>query len=335
MAVTHDDLAPSRRRGTDIGSKTSVVLMVFSLLLGLLCFVLCLIAEAKRSQLSKTITLRRLLFGVHVDGSCLYGNELDPNLISFEASKNIKPPLNTTWNGEHIVFRYQKLLVEVETLNKAKFLQIIREVSDGGGGDTAKTECRYSGNGKIPLICAAGAFLSLAVAMVLQHTHLLLSVSKSDPDPSQLLTWDPDHLKSLSWQAGFFFITTWICFSVAEILLLIGLSVESGHLKGWSTSRTRCFIAREGLFSAAGVLGITTVFLAAGLSITALRAQWLLQDQENVRREVIETSILYASPPRMSEDRIRAVRGEAPIARHDLYHEPGLIEYLRAFDKII
>ncbi|KVH96501.1 Protein of unknown function DUF1218 [Cynara cardunculus var. scolymus] len=209
MAVTHDDLAPSRK-GADIGSKTGVVLIVFSILLGLICFVLCLIAEATHSQ-------------------------------------------------------------------------IIREASDGGGGETERNQCRYSGNGKTPLIYAAGA----------------------------------------------------ICFSVAEVLLLIGLSVESGHLKGWSIPRPTCFIAREGLFSSAGVLGITTVFLSSGLSITALRAQWLLQDQENVRREVMEASILYSSPPRPSGDRIMAVGGETPIVRHDVYYEPGLTEYLRAFDKII
>ncbi|KAI3804200.1 hypothetical protein L1987_25572 [Smallanthus sonchifolius] len=233
MAVTHADLAPTRR-GTDIGSKTGVVLMVFSILLGLLCFVLCLVAEATRSQV----------------------------------------------------------------------------ISDG----TTRNECRYSGNGKTPLICGASAFLSLAIAMVVQHTYLLLAVSKSDPVPLS-----NQHLNSLTWQAAFFFITTWICFSVGEVLLLIGVSVESGHLKGWLTPRPSCFIAREGLFSSAGVLGITTVFLASGLSVTALRAQWLLQDQHN------EAS----SPP------IMAVDGEAPIVRHDLYHEPGLIEYLRAFDKII
>ncbi|KAL7594875.1 hypothetical protein Lser_V15G31341 [Lactuca serriola] len=264
MAVTHADLAPSRR-GTDIGSKTGVALMVISILLGLLCFVLCLIAEATRSQ-------------------------------------------------------------------------VIREASGSGGGEAHKSDCRYSGNGETPLICAAGAFVALVIAMVVQHTHLLLSVSKSDPDPSLLLTWDPlsnDHLNTLTWQAAFFFVTTWICFSVGEILLLIGLSVESGHLKGWSTPRSSCFTAREGLFSSAGVFGITTVFLASGLSMTALRAQWLLQDQENVRQEVMQSSILYASPPRPSEDRIMAVGGEAPIVRHDLYQEPGLTEYLRAFDKLL
>ncbi|KAI7737886.1 hypothetical protein M8C21_032150, partial [Ambrosia artemisiifolia] len=248
MAVTHADLAPSRR-GADLGSKTGVVLMVFSILLGLLCFVLCLIAEATRSQIIR-------------------------------------------WDG-----------------------------------DTKSESCRYSGNGKTALICGAAAFLSLAVGMVVQHAHLLLAVTKSDPDPSQLLMpphLSNHHLNTLTWQAAFFFITTWICFSVAEVLLLIGLSVESGHLKGWFKPRPSCFIAREGLFSSAGVLGITTVFLATGLSITALRAQWLLQDQEinNVRREVTqEASILYPSPP-PAGDRIMAIHAQTPIARpHDLYHE--------------
>nr|ABD28493.2 hypothetical protein MtrDRAFT_AC148915g19v2 [Medicago truncatula] len=31
---------------------------------------------------------------------------------------------------------------------------------------------------------------------------------------------------------------TTICFVVAEILLLEGISVESGHLKNWSNHRT-------------------------------------------------------------------------------------------------
>lgn len=92
------------------------------------------------------------------------------------------------------------------------FTQVIREASGSGGGEAHKSDCRYSGNGKTPLICAAGAFVALVIAMVVQHTHLLLSVSKSDPDPSLLLTWDPlsnDHLNTLTWQAAFFFVTTW------------------------------------------------------------------------------------------------------------------------------
>lgn len=85
---------------------------------------------------------------------------------------------------------------------------------------------------------------------------------------------------------------------MGEILLLIELCVESGHLKNWGAPRTSCLIIGEGLFTAAGVFGLVTVFLAAGLYITALRAERILQDQENVRQQVFETSVLYASPPR-------------------------------------
>ena len=49
MAVTHADLEP-RRRKTDLSSKTGVFLMALTILLGLFCFILCLIAEATRSK---------------------------------------------------------------------------------------------------------------------------------------------------------------------------------------------------------------------------------------------------------------------------------------------
>lgn len=49
MAVTHADLAPSRP-GTGFGSKTGAFLTVLTILCGLLCFILCLIAEVTRSK---------------------------------------------------------------------------------------------------------------------------------------------------------------------------------------------------------------------------------------------------------------------------------------------
>ncbi|XP_057958210.1 uncharacterized protein LOC131151053 [Malania oleifera] len=158
-------------------------------------------------------------------------------------------------------------------------------------------ECVYSGSGKTALVCGASAFLVLAAAMVVEHFYLLVAVSKSASPP--LLAWDPTSApaRALSWQAGFFFVATWACFAVGEILLLIGVSVESGHLKGWSTPRPTCLVLRQGLFSAAGVLGLATVFLAAGLYITALRVQRMCQEQENVRQEVLAASAFYASPP--------------------------------------
>lgn len=56
-AITHADLAPSPG-STDLGSKTAAFLMVLTILCGLFCFILCLIAEAFRSQ----VTLQRDIF---------------------------------------------------------------------------------------------------------------------------------------------------------------------------------------------------------------------------------------------------------------------------------
>lgn len=81
-------------------------------------------------------------------------------------------------------------------------------MSPGEKGKDANSECVYSGSGKVPLLCAASAFVGLAIAMVVEHTYMLIAVSKSSP---ALLTWDSDSAsaKSLTWQAGFFFLTTW------------------------------------------------------------------------------------------------------------------------------
>ncbi|KAJ7980329.1 putative Transmembrane protein [Quillaja saponaria] len=209
MAVTHTDLAP-RRRTTDLSGKTGVFFMVLTILFGLFVFILCLIAESTRSEV--------------------------------------------TW---------------ISTSNNKE-----KEV---------KYECVYNGSGKVPLICAACTFVGLAFAMVTEHTYILIAVSKTPP--SALVTVDPhsDPANSLTWKVGFFFVTTWICFAVGEILLLIGLSVESGHLKNWSKPKSSCLIIREGLFSAAGVFALTTVFLAAGLYLTAMGVQRIWKELENVR----------------------------------------------------
>ncbi|XP_020225371.1 uncharacterized protein LOC109807261 [Cajanus cajan] len=237
MAVTHADLEPSRGK-TDLSSKTGVLLMVLTILLGLLCFTLCLVAEATRSQV--------------------------------------------TWMS----------------------------TAENGKGNN-KSECAYSGSGKMPLLCAVCAFIALAIAMLVEHTFMLIAVSNSSP---VLLAWDPDSAsaKSLSWQAGIFFTTTWICFGVGEILLLAGVSVESGHLKNWSKPRSSCLTIRQGLFCAAGVLALTTVFLASALYLTALRAIRISREQENVRREVLMTSSLHASSPRAPQPHFTTVSRENP-----------------------
>ena len=114
-----------------------------------------------------------------------------------------------------------------------------------------------------------------------------------------------------------------ICFAVGEILLLIGLSVESGHLKNWSRPRPNCLIIREGLFSAAGIFALLTVFFASGLYLTALRAQRMTQEHENTRREILEASALYASPPRSPPlHLITAVARENPVVRGNQAQDP-------------
>ncbi|XP_051113417.1 uncharacterized protein LOC127239354 [Andrographis paniculata] len=253
MAVTHADLAPSPK-STDLGSKTGVFLMVLSILLGLACFILCLIAEATRSEAKGT-----------------------------------------------------------------------------------QTECVYTANGKLPLITGTAAFLALASAMVVQHTYLLLAVSRSDALLD--ISWDPvsDFAKVIAWQAGFFFIATWVSFAMAEILLLIGISVESGHLKNWARPHPSCLTIPQGLFIAAGVFGLVTVFFTSGLYITALRAENFCRNRERTRREILEAAAMYASPPRPRSPVVRAAPNEGPMPGHDqnmtTTTTTTLYQYLTAFEK--
>ncbi|KAI4344817.1 hypothetical protein L6164_012005 [Bauhinia variegata] len=257
MAVTHADLEPSRKR-TDLSSKTGAFLIVLTILLGLFCFILCLIAEATRSEAT-----------------------------------------------------------QISTDDKGK------------GGEY---ECVYTSSGKVPLLCSACAFVGLAIAMVVEHTYMLIAVSKM-PE-TQLITWDPaSPPKSLTWQLGFFFLTTWICFAIGEVLLLAGVSVESGHLKNWSKPKSNCLTVREGLFSAAGVFALATVFLAAGLYLTALRAQRICQEIENVRREVIEASALYSSPPASPQRQLTSVGRENPVSTHNHQHNHFLFSFPTLFHK--
>lgn len=82
-------------------------------------------------------------------------------------------------------------------------------VNSNDDGKEKGNECTYSGSGKTPLLCAAGAFLALAIAMVMAHVYLMVAVSKSAP--LALVIWDPDSVnaQTLTWQAGFFFVAAW------------------------------------------------------------------------------------------------------------------------------
>ncbi|KAI4364476.1 hypothetical protein MLD38_020564 [Melastoma candidum] len=252
-AITHADLAPGRRN-TDLGSKVGTSLAVLSILCGLMSFILCLFAEATRSQ--------------------------------------------ATW---------------------------ITSNSEGNDG-----RCAYNGSGKLPLLSALLAFLILTTTMIIELAYILVGVSKL-PSP-EALPWELDFETTLPWQAGFFFATTWVCFTVAEILLLIGLSIESGHLKDWSRPRTNCLVIHEGLFCAAGVLALAAVLLAAGLHLTAVSLERALQEQELTRRQMLEASVIYASPPRSPRPQsISALLREDPVAVGDDGHPRG--EFHTVFGK--
>lgn len=75
-----------------------------------------------------------------------------------------------------------------------------------------------------------------------------------------------------------------VFFALAEVLLMIGVGVESGHLSHWTSPRTNCHAIRPGVFAVAGVFGLATVFLGVGLYLTALRMQRLHLEEEMARR---------------------------------------------------
>lgn len=83
-------------------------------------------------------------------------------------------------------------------------------VEDVGSGRGNANECVYSGSGKMPLMCATGAFLVLAAAMVVEHSCILIAVSRLSP-PATAGSWELETgpTRNLTWQAGFFFVTTW------------------------------------------------------------------------------------------------------------------------------
>ncbi|CAA0821416.1 Protein of unknown function (DUF1218 [Striga hermonthica] len=117
-------------------------------------------------------------------------------------------------------------------------------------------------------------------------------------------------------------------FALAEISLLIGLSIESGHLTNWATPRPSCLANKPGLFTTGGVLGLVTVFLASGLYITALRVETRFEARESMRRAILEASATYATPP-------GTPAGVNSLTRQEYRNNnlDGLQYYLTVFDK--
>ncbi|KAK8959959.1 hypothetical protein KSP40_PGU017224 [Platanthera guangdongensis] len=151
--------------------------------------------------------------------------------------------------------------------------------------------CYYSGSGRGPLVFAVVAFLVFAVAMFAEHASMIVAITS--PSSPVLVVWPPAIRPGEASPVGtaqariacMLFLLTWICFAIAELLLMIAVGVESGHLYDWTKPRLRCPKIHPGLFATAGVFGLATVFLGVALYITALRTQRLHQEENTASHQ--------------------------------------------------
>ncbi|KAL6838194.1 hypothetical protein ACP4OV_031991 [Aristida adscensionis] len=149
-----------------------------------------------------------------------------------------------------------------------------------GGAPDQVDVCFYSGSGRAPLAYAIGAFLLLAVAMFAEHAYMLVAVAAPETASVGLAVAE-DHPRvsssatTLTWQTCSLFFLTWICFGLAEVLLMIGIGVESGHVSDWRRPRPVCHRVRPGMFAAAGILGLVTVVIGFVVYVTAVQANRL------------------------------------------------------------
>ncbi|KAF0919486.1 hypothetical protein E2562_029607 [Oryza meyeriana var. granulata] len=150
-----------------------------------------------------------------------------------------------------------------------------------GGGEAGQVDvCFYNSSGRAPLAFAIGAFLLLAVAMFAEHAYMLLAVAAPDSSAAGLavaeghprVAADPARL---TWQTCCLFFVTWICFGLAEVMLMVGIAVESGHVSDWRKPRPVCHRVRPGVFAAAGILGLITVVVGFVVYVTALQTNKL------------------------------------------------------------
>ncbi|XP_062207344.1 uncharacterized protein LOC133909076 [Phragmites australis] len=160
------------------------------------------------------------------------------------------------------------------------YLQVSYYLMSVGGNQDQVDVCFYNSSGRAPLAYAIGAFLLLAVAMFAEHAYMLVAVAAPE-SASVGLAVAEDHPRvastaaTLTWQTCCLFFLTWICFGLAEVLLMIGIGVESGHVSDWRRPRPLCHRVRPGIFAAAGILGLITVVVGFVVYVTAVQAQRL------------------------------------------------------------
>uniref|UniRef100_A0A0D9UZ60 Uncharacterized protein n=1 Tax=Leersia perrieri TaxID=77586 RepID=A0A0D9UZ60_9ORYZ len=153
-------------------------------------------------------------------------------------------------------------------------------MSVGGPGQGQVDVCFYNSSGRAPLAFAVGAFLLLAVAMFAEHAYMLLAVAAPDSSAAGLAVGEghprvPSDPARLTWQTCCLFFVTWICFGLAEVMLMVGIAVESGHVSDWRKPRPVCHRVRPGVFAAAGILGLITVVVGFVVYVTALQTNKL------------------------------------------------------------
>ncbi|GLJ09735.1 hypothetical protein SUGI_0114910 [Cryptomeria japonica] len=159
-------------------------------------------------------------------------------------------------------------------------------------------KCMYRKNGFVPIACALGSLLAMGMAMGIGNAYICLALC-SPPANDQfrpLETWidsDSNYYKALGWQAAGSFLCSWISFTVASALLLVGIVVEAKHRERWDIARENCMVVRAGMFAAAGIVGLIATFMGISLYESAVQTEKLLEEKANMRREVMEATLYY------------------------------------------
>ncbi|GLJ09739.1 hypothetical protein SUGI_0115020 [Cryptomeria japonica] len=159
-------------------------------------------------------------------------------------------------------------------------------------------KCMYSNDGWSPLVSALSSILSLGMAVGVGQAYLwLVLCTANENDQFRLLTawteFDSRNYILLRWLAAGSFLISWICFGFAAVLLAVGIVVEAGHIERWGVPRDDCRAVREGVFAAAGVLGLVSSSMGVAFYICAVQTERSLQEEARIRTEVLEATADY------------------------------------------
>lgn len=183
--------------------------------------------------------------------------------------------------------------------------------------DDLVLKCMYTSNGRSTMLSACGSLLTLVMAMGIGNVYMWMALF--NPPASDrfgpLMAWtlsDSTYFRILRWQAVISFVSSWICFAAAAVLLIIGIAVESGHRKAWDFARDKCLVVRVGLFAAGGVFALFATSLYIAFYVIGLQTQRLQEEEAKVRQEVTEAAMYYSSS------------SPAPSSIQELPHLPDL-----------